>query len=178
MLTIVTAYKTKHRRKEVPKIVYFGHDRKEARKQTVPEGYLFIETTLVAPGYNRKFVKKREVEVVTDGEPPGSEDATNIPDPSTDTSQSPSSVSALGEGEAGEVVDAPNGIAEGEKVGGFEEAPAEEAPAEEASAEEASAEEASAEEASAEEASAEEQPALLDAPKRNRRGGGRGRNKS
>lgn len=62
MLVIVTAYKTKNRKRETPEILYFGHDRSKAKKVTIPEGYKFIETQLVPPGYNRRFAKPAKVE--------------------------------------------------------------------------------------------------------------------
>lgn len=58
MLTIVLAYKTASPRKEVPKVCYFGHDRRAAKAVTVPDGYAFIETQIVPRGYGRKFAPK------------------------------------------------------------------------------------------------------------------------
>ncbi len=69
-------YKTASRRTEVPEVLYLGHSKKEAKAVQVPEGFLFIETQVITPGYGRRFRKgaKRQAKAANnDSIPPAPE---------------------------------------------------------------------------------------------------------
>ena len=62
MLRIVLAFKGNKRKDGDPKVVYLGSSSKKAKECEVPEGYSFIETQLIPPGYGRRWSKTAKAE--------------------------------------------------------------------------------------------------------------------